>query len=276
MTPDDPRHGSNAGYLTHYRDHEPVCQPCREARHRMRKRNAFARYRGEQILYGAPELAAVLSPWIAMGLTNSAIAVAAGMCDQTTTRITAALKGDGPLRRETFRRLASITEDDLAPNASVYSDLTRRRIYSLMAAGHRLKDMPVNMSGQWRKKDRVAVHAARAVRAHYQLHEFSMGPDPHTMARARNAGHNPPLSWDDPGTLAWPKEAPIPSRLRDTDDNIDQTVVDRILNGENLPATKAERIAVCRQWAARGRVLNDLERLTGWRVYRYFQLGDAA
>lgn len=31
MSPDDPRHGSNKGYMVHYRAKEKACDPCRDA-----------------------------------------------------------------------------------------------------------------------------------------------------------------------------------------------------------------------------------------------------
>lgn len=32
MTPEDPRHGTTRGYSQHYRDNEPPCDPCRDAK----------------------------------------------------------------------------------------------------------------------------------------------------------------------------------------------------------------------------------------------------
>ena len=44
MSPDDPRHGTNAGYLAHRRTNEPACVPCRAGRARFER---FRRYDSE-------------------------------------------------------------------------------------------------------------------------------------------------------------------------------------------------------------------------------------
>lgn len=90
-----------------------------------------------------------------------------------------------------------------------------------------------------------------------------------TYARtvARKHGWLPPLAWDD---IDNPDEQPTLG-TPDVDDPeaVDPAVVLRILSGEwRLPATNAERRAVVAKWTGE---LNDLARLTGWRVHRYTQ-----
>lgn len=46
MTPDDPRHGSYAGAMQHWKDKEPACDPCRIEARRSRKRRHVATQRG--------------------------------------------------------------------------------------------------------------------------------------------------------------------------------------------------------------------------------------
>ena len=46
-------------------------------------------------------------------------------------------------------------------------------------------------------------------------------------------------------------------------------ILDRILAGDPVPATTAERRAVVTAWPTTGRPLADLARLTGWKVERY-------
>lgn len=56
--------------------------------------------------------------------------------------------------------------------------------------------------------------------------------------------------------------------------DVDPVVVDRIMAGDGSlasTATKAERAAVVARWAADGRALNELERLTGWAARRYVE-----
>ena len=85
-----------------------------------------------------------------------------------------------------------------------------------------------------------------------------------------------------PGPDAWfgadiddPDERPDPgySPARDGDE-VDPVVVERILSGDwRLKATSAERAEVVARWTGS---LNDLARLTGWKVERYGRKESAA
>lgn len=92
-----------------------------------------------------------------------------------------------------------------------------------------------------------------------------------TAANARTRGVAPPLAWDDaalddPAALLYGHAA---RQARATSGDFDVVVVERILAGEHhLPATRAERLEVAARWAATGRSLTDLERLTGWNTAR--------
>lgn len=260
MSPDDPRHGSGAGYQQHLRDGEKVCGACSAARGRQQKQTRWEKHRGEQLIYSAQEVEAVLAPWLSMGLTPTAIAEAAGLGTQRGSRLGEVLRLRGNVRRGTYRRLAAVTEDDFSPKAKLDGDLTRRRIYSLMAAGQPLASMPINATGQWRARQRISVATARAIRDHYQANEFVMGPNHRTAARARNAGHQPPLAWDDPGTLGWvnppPKETPAECAL-------DEVVVERAVSGRRIDLTDDERDEVIRRMAAAGRTDQEIAPVLG-------------
>ena len=53
---------------------------------------------------------------------------------------------------------------------------------------------------------------------------------------------------------------------------IDPVVVERVLAGVPVPAaTLAERVEIVARWRATGRPLADLERITGWKVERYYR-----
>jgi hypothetical protein len=270
MSPDDPRHGTHAGYLAHHADDKKPCDACMDANYVYRKRLTLDKLSGVRISYGADDLEAVLRPWLDMGFSPSAIAEAAGMDSQRGKRLCDTIENRQVVRRGTYQRLAAITEDDFTDGARIYADLTRFRIYSLMAIGHRLIDMPVNESGYWRTRERVAVGMARAVRDYYRAHEFEIGPDRHTMARARNGGHIPPLAWDDPGGLAWPNpDKRTHRRPRPVIPTIDEAVVLRLLGGERIRASRAERDEAMRRWKAMGRSERSLCEIHGWRDGRY-------
>ena len=80
----------------------------------------------------------------------------------------------------------------------------------------------------------------------------------HNQVRA--AANVPPLAWDDIDNDLQPQSG--------DGVDLDEVVVDRILGGERLPATPAEKVEVVRRWLATGRRLADLERLTGWNGKR--------
>lgn len=271
MTPDDPRHGTPAGYLTHYRENGGnPCEPCRVARNRARKLLRLQTSRGVPMLHTGDELAAVLGPWLAMGLRVGDVARAAGWAPGQSAHLHHSLREGLPVRRTTFRRLAGVRECDLDDQAMVYADLTRTRVYSLMAAGHSLRDIPIPETGRWRGTRFVAVGTARPVREFFAANEARMGRNLGTATRARAAGHVPPLGWDDPGTLAWPDGAPSTEPAPCVSvDAADPVVVRRILDGDwRLTANHAERGEVLTQWRDAGRSLADLERLTGWNTSR--------
>lgn len=93
------------------------------------------------------------------------------------------------------------------------------------------------------------------------------GPSQRTVEHAERMGWPPPLAWNDPDD---PDERPD---LTATDDLPDPVVVERILSGDwRLSATPAERAEVVARWTGS---LNELGRLTGWRVDRY-KGGEAA
>ena len=265
MTPDDPRHGLEAGYHAHRTDGEEPCLSCRVARNRARKSRELQVLAGHRLVYTAAEFRALLGPWLEMGLTAHSMSLAAGLEGQRASHLYRVLREDRPVLRSTYSRFAAVTEADLPGAGRVYADLTRRRIYSLMAAGHRLVDMPINPRGRWRTCPHVTITVARAVRDHYRAHEQHPGSCVGTRTRALAEGHQPPAGWDDPDTLAWPHP---PTTTIPTGVDVDPVVVARILAGDRVDANPAERAATITTWTRTGRPLVELERITGWNTNR--------
>lgn len=268
MTPNDPRHGTSAGYLTHLRADQTPCTPCKAARYRAAKADRVARQRGLARLHSAAEVHTVCAPWLTMGLTPYAIAAAAGLEHASGGAVQKAVRRGTPVRRATFAALLAVTEDAFPDTAKVYADLTRRRVFSLQAAGHRLLDIPIASTGHWRTHTHVAVGVARAVREYYKIHEHTTGPSVSTASRARRGGHQPPAGWDDPRTLAWPLGWTEPVVGPDLAPAVvDDVVVARVLAGERLPTTRAEKLAIATTARDRGMNLTQLERVVGWNVH---------
>jgi hypothetical protein len=110
----------------------------------------------------------------------------------------------------------------------------------------------------------------RAVDTMYQELSMQPGPSVHTARRAKAAGWVTPLAWDN---IDNPNEAPS---VGGHDDDIDPVVVMRLLNGHNIPATRAERTETIRRWVADGRPTRELNQLYGWKIERYWKHGAAA
>jgi hypothetical protein len=257
VNPEDPRHDTHAGYIAGCRE-----DCCRTARRRAQKLRLLHRLTtGQGCRVPHDTFRAVVDPWLRLGLSPYAIETATGV----GSRIADILRDRSDVLRTTYDAVARMTEDDLPDSAKVFTDLTRTRIESLMAAGHRLSEMPINSRGQWRSREHIAVETARAIRDYYAAHEFHIGPDRHTAARARNRGARPPLAWDDPGTLAWPNGRPERAGVgsnRTHKDDVDPIAVERAMAGDRVKLTRAERFEVVAGLRRQGMSLLQIEALT--------------
>lgn len=195
--------GTNANYQRGCR-----CEDCTRAHRIAGKERGIYRLQHGSCRIPTERVTEALAPLLDMGVSLYAIADAAGIPWRSGS-IGQLIEAGRSVNRGTYQRLANVTEDDLSDGALVLADLTRKRIYSLMAAGHQLNAMPLNPRGKWREYDRVTIGIARVIRDHYRTNEGRMGTSTVTASRARNAGHVIPAAWDDPGTLAWPNGTPM-------------------------------------------------------------------
>jgi len=255
LAPDDPRHGTQAGYVAGCR-----CEPCRVGRYRAQKESRlYALQNNGTCRAPTDQVSALIQQWIGQGIGVNAVARAAGLNNNTLRTTT--------VSRWTIDALERLSEDDFPPFTRVYADLTRKRVYSLMAAGHQMVDMPIRRTGTWRTTEKCTARMARDIREHYLSHEMTMGDCATTASRARNAGHEIPAAWDDPGTLAWPENQP-PCTDDETHELFDEVKVQRVLDGRSEPCNRAERLAIMDRWPDS---LAALERLTGWNLNRLNQ-----
>ncbi|WP_346536979.1 hypothetical protein [Micromonospora sp. DPT] len=143
-----------------------------------------------------------------------------------------------------------------APRA-VEATGTRRRLRALCAIGWRAEDLGEQL-GLWRQNahkllqetdHQVTVVTATRVKALYARLSGTPGTSPITRRRAIANGWAPPLAWegldiDDPA--AQP-------HLGDPDaDVVDEVAARRVLDGEDIPLTDAERDLAFRIGLARG------------------------
>lgn len=162
---------------------------------------------------------------------------------------------------------------------------TRRRLEALACLGWSRQELSTRMGhdrsylGMLLRNQHIEPANAAAVARLYD--ELSMTwctsrTAGRVAADARSRGYAPPLAWDDhdlddPDARAYGSGQRAARAAAD----YDQVVVDRILAGEyRLPSTRSERTEVATRWAASGRSLAELGRLTGWKPERYYRISD--
>lgn len=274
MRPDDPRHGTYSGYQAHVAAGETTvrCEPCLAARRRHDKRNRLRIARGIPALVDGQLALDAVHPWLQMGIAPSVLDACIGHA--TGGIMVRLVSGDiSSVRLQSLVKLRAITEDMLPDSAYVHADLTRYRVYSLMAAGHRQRDLGVPPTGRWRTNPRLLIGLARHVRETYRRLEQQTGACATTATRARNSGYLVPAGWDDPGTLAWPQDCSRPEDApEDADadpDYLDEAAIQRRIAGERVDLTTAERVEIVRRLLARGLSASMIEKVTGLKSERY-------
>lgn len=171
-----------------------------------------------------------------------------------------------------------VPDDCLVPSLGAV-----RRIRALMALGWRHEDVTPLIGG--RSSSHLASHRHKTINAHdwrlvdaaYQHLAAVPGPSAKSRKRAAAKGYVPPLAWDD---IDDPDETPtghIADERPPGPDDVDDVVVARVLGGDwRLPCTPAEKAEVARRFVEAGGTTNTLSRRTGWKVERYYRIGDAA
>lgn len=155
---------------------------------------------------------------------------------------------------------------------------THRRIRALMALGYGLPVLADRLgiaTGNLSYKLQQPYVVRSTHQAVAELFEaLSMAPPPagwvaqRTRNIAAKRGWAPPLAWDD---IDDPNEHPkgIGAPRGRLPDDVDPVIVDRLLLGQRVPSTRAEKFEAMRQWLASGRLERDLCAQHGWAEARY-------
>lgn len=210
--------------------------------------------------------------------TYALSAMTGGVISDTTVNN---LAGDNPhltLHRATARAILRIPYT-LAPSSDVPDTClvpmlgAQRRVQALMRLGwthaHMREigrcDTTHPASGCY---DTMLARKWRQIDALYRQLHMKPGPSTKTIARARSARHAPPLAWVD---IDDPSEKPYrnPHENASGRDVVDRAVVTRLLNGERLPSTKAEKEEAMRRWLESGKPARHLSQMHGWQDGRY-------
>lgn len=158
---------------------------------------------------------------------------------------------------------------------------TVRRIRALQALGWTYGDMGARYGygENWanmltRRPLVVSTNAERITQIYDDLcMVIPVGPyATRTRNLARRKGWPPPLAWDDIDNDAEPigwEYIPRATRNQNADDALDPVVVMRLLEGDRVTSTAAERTAALERWVADGGTQAELCRWHGWQEGRY-------
>lgn len=266
MTPEDPRHGSYAGYIAHHKSGTPMCDPCAYAGYIARKRLHIA---GPQLV--------PLGEQAWRKLANSP-KTALGRATGLTPQMLSHVQAKGPEGRVHRRTKAKILR------ASVVTPIgITRRLRALAVVGWSVAEVARRAGlSRWNveaaRRDEgtrkyVRAEFAEALVKTYDELAYTRPPETRATLRqerlAQSKGWLPPMAWD---VIDDPDEQPkgvLRGHEHVAKTAVDEHLVERVLAGEALPCTKAEKEEVTRRWVACGRSLHSLEQLTGWRSGRY-------
>lgn len=223
---------------------------------------------------------------LALGWSGDSLALVAKEQVSSTT-LRALADGEHPLIERATEAAALALPMTVAPpewlpgNCLVPTLGARRRIEALLSLGwpHRALVADYRIESTHLTRGTYAqtrVDKWRRVNDVYDELSMRLGPSSITVHRARAAGYQPPLAWDD-DTIDDPKASPSQPRTRQIRRQVDHAVVERVLAGEyQLPTTKAEKREVARRWYRNGGSLEELMRRTGWKADRYFKASETA
>lgn len=280
MTPDDPRHGTPTGAGLHRRNGEPVCDPCLAAERRYRKRRRYDRAHGIYRRVDTALVAKHVQRLHADGLTYRQIA---RLADVEPTSVYQLLRGRAAyLQHTTAARLLAVRPGQMPVHGWVDVTGARRRLQALVAIGWTQAALAdrLNISAShiqhYLHGDAPTVHVDRHNQVAALYRELHMLPGPSKRARTTAARHGwaPPLAWDN---IDDPDERPTRGAKQPrTRDEVDESIVERLLAGERIKCTKSEKVEAFRRWVAMGRSAKSLADMHGWKAERYHKQTEAA
>ena len=240
MRHDDPRHGSHAGYMAHYRAGEKPCEPCRLASAKGDKLRRIDRERGNPRSVPLGDEA-----WHIV--TTTPLNVLSPQTGMSHERLIRYRKG-GP-----GKRVHRDTRDRILAARRLWTPIgIQRRLQALTRLGWSMRaaaeTVGADVDGFKRLRGREVVRHVRrpmaeAVLAAYDQLHMTLPPSGGSATETRNEairrGYLPPLAWDD---IDDETEQPVSSGYDDSDEDARRLSVleDVAERGGNL--TQALRI----------------------------------
>lgn len=238
------------------------CDTCRVDRLRLAKRHRAGLYKRVP----SDEARDTLQRLRDAGWTAHAIASATGLHYRTIDRnLVGALIGP---------TIAARIVNYGDPTAgSVGAAGTRRRLQALAFHGYDLKTISdatgigfsTLASIRSGAVNRVRSAFYTTIRDYTQGLGMQLGPSTGSRQHAQRHGWVGLLAWDDIDNDPQPQGGDDQHHHSD----VDEAVVTRVLAGEKLPTTAAERRAILARWVAQGRSARSIEKRMGWKESRY-------
>lgn len=243
-----------------------------------RKRRLLAQLNGQPTsLIDAAPIRTHTRALVDLGWSLEAIMAASG-CAGTSAGLRLIANGTSAKAERKFGAVAamplSVHVPAHVPDTCLVPSLgATRRVRALMALGWRHEDITPLIgrtshhlaSGRY---PRMLALDWRLVDAAYERLSGAPGGSDRARARAVAAGFAPPLAWSD---IDDPNETPkgMISRGGRNPAEVDPVIVERLLDGQRIPSTRAEKEEAMRQWLADGKSAVSLCRMHGWREARY-------
>lgn len=283
MHPNDPRHGTYRGFHAHKVAGTEPCDPCRVAHYRYNKE-----YRVEVERTGRPRrinTAPVVEHVAALresGMPTEEIARIAGVAPGTVlAAVPTSSRYNTTMRAATAERILAVKPT--AKVAAGYVDALgpARRLQALVAIGYSARHLGERLGTQQQNVSRLMhshqkwLQVATRDRIVAVYNELHMTPGPSTRARtiAKKHGWLPPLAWNN---VDDPHEKPRTGDRATNNGHVDPAIVERLLAGEKVPSTPAEKGEALRRWTASGNSAKSLADRHGWKAERYYRQENAA
>lgn len=258
MDPNDPRHGTAAGYIAHYtRDGGNPCRPCRDAHNaKKRERYRLAAYGRWNPYMDAEPVREHVRSLMAQGIGARTIAKQSGVNRETISGLLWG-KSKQPrsrrIRTESGRALLAFNPKRgyFVPTHGV-----TRRLRALSAMGYssyyiadRLGVLQSSLRGLYQgTQPRTRATTFDTIEALFDELCMTPGPSNSAMIRARKKGWLPPLAWDD---IDDPNEGEATASVSEDRyvplDRLDETQIEAALRGQKVKLSPAERRVVVQQ-----------------------------
>lgn len=275
MTPDDPRHGSQAGAVAHWRSGERPCGPCRDGALRAKKRRQLAELSGgESATVRLGEAAHTI-----IATTNRTHLAAGTGLGQSQLRLYQVSGPDKRVRRGTRDKILAYRRQWTPVGIQRRLRALTLLGWSMQAIADRSGIYMTSLAEMRRNEDIKFVRREVAEKILAVWGDLCMTPAPdshsarETSARATGRGWVPGLAWDD---IDDPGEKPK-HHARGTSDpaamqqHLDMAVVWRLVDDaiRVRKLTSAEAREAYRILAARGLSGREIEEHYGLNAVRY-------